>query len=60
VILPFTAAMPVLLTEKSVVVAVPPVVEAMAKSVVGAPTPVVEVATMESWAYGVEVPRPIV
>jgi hypothetical protein len=39
---------PVLETEKSVVVAVPPVVEAIVKSVVGAPRPLVEVATRAS------------
>jgi hypothetical protein len=52
------ATVPVLLTVKSVVVETPPVVEAMAKRVVGAPEPVVDVATMESCAYGEVVPRP--
>jgi hypothetical protein len=41
---------PVLVIEKSVVVAVPPVVEAMVKSVVGEPKPLVEVASNESCA----------
>src|SRR5262249_27125942 len=51
-------ATPGLLTVKSVEVAVPPVVDAMRKSMVGAPKPLVEVAVMESCAYGEVVPRP--
>jgi len=50
---------PVLPIEKSVEVAVPAVVEAMVNKVVGAPSPFVEVATIESCAYGVVVPRPM-
>ena len=42
----------------NVEVELPPVVEAMAKSTVGLPTPVVDVARMASCAYGVDVPRP--
>jgi hypothetical protein len=47
---------PVLEMLKSVLVAVPPVVEAMAKRVVGEPAPLVEVATTVRRAYGVVVP----
>ena len=49
---------PMLLMEKSVEVAVPPVVEAMVKRVVGALAPVVDVATSERSAYGEEVEMP--
>jgi hypothetical protein len=49
---------PMLLIEKRVEVAVPPVDEAMAKSVVGEPTPVVEVAWTLRSAKGVEEPIP--
>ena len=47
-----------MLTLKSVVVAVPAVVEAMTKSVVGAPSPLVDVATREKGAKGEVVPMP--
>ena len=53
-----TPTLPELSTDSSVLVEVPPVVEAIAKSVVGAPEPLVEVARMESCAYGVVVPTP--
>ena len=51
-------ATPVFEMEKSVEVAVPPVVEAISNKVSGAPVPEVEVAVMARSAYGVEVPMP--
>ena len=57
--IPAIVVEPVLETLKSVLVAVPAVVDEMVNSVVGLPTPVVDVAVMDRSAYGLDVPRPM-